>query len=231
MPDRGILQLILMAKKGNKKPKPVKQASTGGDPEKFSLDIPEEGAQAESKPVAEDPGTGKAAKKPGQKPSLSTDQLKWAAVILLVALVIVLAVFFLDSAKNDFVPGQEMTADQFKDALIMAKNVYVLMDVRGNDSVRGSIMQCGVDFSGSTYLGSKNVVPLSFAVNSSGGSECTTANGTRTIAQCASKLDDGITIDIRPGQPAVRYFSNGMIVTMGSEYKVGTCGIKINSSN
>lgn len=196
-----------MAKKGTAKAKPApanepersgEEQSVQKKPEEYSLDIPE------------------AQKKP------SSERLKWVAVFILAVLVVVFAVFYYISSSTDFVPGQSVTVSQFDDALISTGKVYILMDVRGaqNASVRSSVMQCGVDFAESTYLGSKNVTPLSFD-----NTECTDANGTRPLSECASELKDGITIDIRAGQPAVRYFSNGMLVTVGPEYALGTCGI------
>ncbi len=208
-----------MAKKGTTKAKsassnkPVRSGSDnpseGSDiqkkPEEYSLDIPE----------AQEP------KKAGQKKP-SSDRWKYVAVFILAVLVIIFAVFYFISSSTDFVPGQSVTPAQFQNELVSAGKVFILMDVRGaqNASVRGSIMQCGVDFAESTYLGSKNVSPLSFD-----NKECTDANGTRPLSECASELKDGITIDIRAGQPAVRYFSNGMLVTVGPEYTLGSCGI------
>jgi hypothetical protein len=159
--------------------------------------------------------------KPAQ--AASSDRLKLFAVALLAVLVILVACYLFVLSGSTFVPGDEVTVEQFKDILISAQKVYIIMDARGVQSnyTRGNIMQCGVDFSSSTFLGGKTVVPFSFMDN-----ECFGASGSRPLGECASELKTGLTIHIREGPPGVMYYSNGMVVMVGPDYKLGGCAIK-----
>jgi hypothetical protein len=212
MPDRGILQLISMAKK-TIKAKAQSARKTGAE----TTSMPDKGIQKKEEYSLDIPEAPQGVKKP------ISDRLKWVAVLILAALVVILAAFFYISSQSDFIPGQNVSADQFKGLLVSAQKVYIVMDIRGvqNSTLRGNIMQCGVDFASSTFLGSKTVIPMSFD-----STQCIDADGTHPLSKCAAELKDGIAIDIRGGQPAVRYFSNGMLVTIGPEYKLGACGIK-----
>jgi hypothetical protein len=155
--------------------------------------------------------------------------LKISAIVLLGVLVVVLAYYFLVLSSPTFVPGSEVDVETFKGAFASASKVYIVMDIRGisNESLRGSIMQCGVDFAGSTPMGGKQVMPMSLS-----NTDCTippvnkTDNGIRTLKECASMLKDGLTIQVKEGPGGAKYYSNGMVVFVGPGYKVGTCGMK-----
>jgi len=163
-------------------------------------------------------------------PAMDKDaMLKVAAIALLGVLVLVLAYYFLVLSSPTFVPGSEIDVETFKGLFASASRVYIVMDIRGisNESLRGSIMQCGVDFAGSTPMGGKEVIPMSFT-----DTECTlppvnkTDNGIRTLKECASALRGGLTIQIKEGPGGAKYYSNGMVVFVGPGYKLGTCGMK-----
>jgi hypothetical protein len=155
--------------------------------------------------------------------------LKIAAIALLGVLVVVLAYYFLVLSSPTFIPGSEVDVETFKGAFASASKVYIVMDIRGisNESLRGSIMQCGVDFAGSTPMGGKQVVPMSFS-----NTDCTippvnkTDNGIRTLKECASMLKDGLTIQVKEGPGGAKYYSNGMVVFVRPGYEAGTCGMK-----
>jgi hypothetical protein len=162
--------------------------------------------------------------KPVKAAPAPQESIKMLAVALLGVLVIILAFYFLTGAG--FAPGSKVTPDQFKDLLISSQKIYIVMDVRGvqSDITRGNILQCGVDFSSSTFLGSKKeVVPLSI-----GDKECFSPEGSKTPKECTDMLKDGLTIDIQQGSGGAEYYSNGMVVAIGPEYKVGSCGINMN---
>lgn len=151
------------------------------------------------------------------------DRVKTMAVAVLALLVIILAFYLFVFSPTTFVPGQSVSLDQFKGILTSAQTVYIVMDVRGvqDDTTRGNVMQCGVDFSASTFLGSKkNVIPFSF-----GDTSCFGPQGNSSLSSCASQLSGGTTIYIKGGAPAVQYYSNGMVVSIGKDYKLGGCSI------
>jgi hypothetical protein len=210
-------------------------------------EIPVEGKPVESPGAAQEPAAPKIAqqspeKAGSQKPDgiphhklradhakatkpAPSDKSKTYAVVALAVLVVLLAFYFLVFAGAAFVPGNEVSNDSFKDLLISAQKVYIVMDVRGaqDAATRGNILQCGVDFSASTFLGSKKeVIPFSI-----GDNECFGPEGSKPINTCISQLKDGLTIDVRQGPGGVKYYSNGMVVLVGSNYTVGGCGLKL----
>lgn len=145
--------------------------------------------------------------------------------IAIVLLIVVLGFIYLSS--NNFVPGNQVNESAFKDVFMAAPKVFIVMDIRGaqDNHTRNNIMQCGIDFAGSTPLGGKDVVPISI-----GDQECITPDGPEPISSCISELKGGLTIEISQVTPTTpegaRFFSNGMEVFIGSNYTANSCGFK-----
>lgn len=194
-----------MAKKTKKAAKaPVKEPAA----------VPEmhEEPAMEEKPVME--------KIPEKKDSNSL--LKVLAVGAIFVIALALAYYFFVMSAYSFKPGAKVDEETFKGIFADADKVYILMDVRGisDHSISNNVMQCGVDFAGSSGLAGKTVTPLS--VSNDG---CVIPTGPAPLGDCFSMLEDGITIYVRSGDNAVQYYSNGMVVYVGSDYVPFTCGI------
>jgi hypothetical protein len=153
--------------------------------------------------------------------------LKVLAVIVLLLAVLALGYYFLVQAGNRFDTGAQVDQETFTNNFLNAEKVYIVMDVRGvqDDLIRQNVIQCGVDFAQSAVLGEKGanqkVIPLSFD-----DSECVAPDGPHPAKDCFEMLKDGQTIYVKEGTPGVKYYSNGMVVTIGREYYLGGCSIK-----
>jgi hypothetical protein len=145
-----------------------------------------------------------------------------AAVALLAVFVIILAWHFLGASATTFVPGPGVDANTFKDTFTTASRVLIVMDVRGaaNDSVSHNVLQCGVDFSGSSGMGGKNVTHMSLSKDG-----CVADDGDHTVEYCISQLKDGVVIYVQPGASS-SYYSDALVVGVGAQYAVGSCAIK-----
>ncbi len=156
------------------------------------------------------------------KPGMSNDLLKIAAVVLLALFVLVIAWYFLRSSATTFVPGSGVDAGTFKDIFSSASRVYIVMDVRGVTDANTSrnILQCGVDFAGSSGMGGKNVSYISMS-----NSGCVQDYGSYTLDYCISQLKNGIVIYVKEGTSS-SYYSNALVVGVGPQYAVGSCAIK-----
>lgn len=151
--------------------------------------------------------------------------LKTAAVVILLVIALALAYYFLNQSSSAFVPGTSVDADTFKSAFAGASNIFIVMDVRGvsDSTVSNNILQCGVDFAGSSGMGGKSVTPISF-----GNDGCVAPDGKRDPQDCFNMLKNGLTIYVKQGPGGVAYYSNGMVVTVGGNYTLGACSIKRN---
>jgi hypothetical protein len=156
------------------------------------------------------------------KPGTANDLPKIAAVILLALLVLVMAWYLFHSQATTFVPGSGVDAQTFKDIFANASRVYIVMDVRGvtDANISRNILQCGVDFAGSSGMGGKNVSYISL-----GDSGCVEDDGSHAADYCISQLKDGITIYVKEGASS-SYYSNALVVGVGPQYAVGSCAIK-----
>lgn len=172
--------------------------------------------------------------------------LKTLAVIALLAIVLFLAYYFLSLPSNAFVPGSEVDVQSFSQIFLAASKVYIVMDTRGltNNTMGGSlicmnstscvnstastnIIQCAVDFAGSNGMGGKDVSYISL---SDGGCVASDNQGDKfnyTMSDCFTNLKNGITIYVRQavGGDTAKYYSNGMVVPVGTKYTVGECSI------
>lgn len=148
--------------------------------------------------------------------------LKTAAVVVLLVIALALAYYFLNQSSMAFTPGTSVDAETFKGIFDSASNVFIVMDVRGvkDTKVSDNILQCGVDFAGSSGMGGKSVTPLSLADDG-----CTAPDGKRDPSDCFSMLKSGLTIYVKQGPGGASYYSNGMVVTVGSNYTMGSCAI------
>jgi hypothetical protein len=157
------------------------------------------------------------------KPEVRADLPKIAAVILLAVFVLAMAWYFFNSSAITFVPGPGVDAATFKDIFSNASRVHIVMDTRGVNDVNTStnILQCGVDFAGSSGMGGKNVTHMALSNDS-----CVADDGDHTAEYCISELKNGVVINVKVGPGVADYYTNGMVVTVGSNYTVGTCGIR-----
>lgn len=209
MPIGGLIQLMPMAKKKRSKkkeepkteplPEPAPEASQ--EEEILTLDIEEE---AEESPKQEGSGL-----------------LKTAAIVVLAVVVLALVYYFLTLSSNSFVAGPGVTEEQFKEIFANATDVYIVMDVRGvqNEFTNHNILQCGVDFAGSSGLGGKTTTYFSMDEEN-----CVAPDGMHEHSWCFEQLQNGLTIYVTEGEYTSLH-TNGMIVGVGPEYSTGTCGI------
>jgi hypothetical protein len=149
--------------------------------------------------------------------------LKAFAVLALFVAALLLAYYLLGISGSAFDTGSEVDAETFKGIFLNATNVYIVMDVRGagNDVISNNVIQCGVDFASSSGMGGKLVTPISLS-----DAGCVTPDGTPTVRECFSMLRDGITVYVKEGPGGAKYYAKGMVVTVGQQYALGTCGIK-----
>jgi hypothetical protein len=189
--------------------------------EKKPAEAPKPVAGAKPEKPAETPRMPEKAA-PALEATKKGSPLKTAAVVLLLIIAVALAYYFLNQSSTAFVPGTSVDADTFKTEFNSASNIFIVMDVRGvsDSTVSNNILQCGVDFAGSSGMGGKAVTPISF-----GNDGCVAPDGKRDASQCFSMLQNGLTIYVKQGPGGVDYYSNGMVVTVGSNYTVGKCGI------
>jgi hypothetical protein len=185
--------------------------------------------ESQGTPKPSQPETGKTSVLEGAGPSgdkNSGSALKNGAILILAFAVLALAYYFYTLPTVSFAPGDPVDAETFAKSLANSTTVFVVIDLRGVQSPieRGSVMQCGIDFAGSTGIGDKQVIPLSF------DSDCIGATGSRPISECTAMLKDGLTILVRGApagaSPGASYYSNGMVVLVGSNYTQGICSIK-----
>ncbi|MDD5172282.1 MAG: hypothetical protein PHF60_04575 [Candidatus ainarchaeum sp.] len=142
-------------------------------------------------------------------------------VLLLFAVAVVLAYYFITASAFDTGPGVD--AETFKNNFAAAETVYIVMDVRGvkDPTVSNNVLQCGVDFAASSGMGGKDAVYFSF-----GDDGCTAPDGPHPLQDCVSQLKNGLTIYVKEGPGGASYYSKAMVVTVGKTYTFGTCGIK-----
>ncbi len=180
-------------------------------------------ARKKAKPALVMPETSKPEPEPliaAPKPA-ANDLPKIAAVVLLAVFVLFLGWYFLSRAAP-FVPGAAVDAETFKDIFSKADKVYIVMDVRGVADANASrnILQCGVDFAGSSGMGGKSVSYISL-----GGEGCVAEDGKHPEEYCFSQLKNGIVIYVKEGTSS-SYYSNALVVGVGPQYALGNCAIK-----
>jgi hypothetical protein len=162
-----------------------------------------------------------------QKPGMN---LKTIAVIALFILVVAFAYYFFFISSGGFTPGYEVSADTFKSILQNSEKVSVVMDIRKitNSNISDNVLQCGVDFAGSSGLSGKNLSIISIDDNGCIAANMTniTTAGNYTIDECFSIMQNMTTIYVKSGSDGARYYSKGMVVTVGPLYKFGTCNIR-----
>lgn len=161
--------------------------------------------------------------KPAEKPAAPKSALwKNLALAGLIVLAIILAFYFTSSSDTSFVPGSAVDAETFKNNFEAASRIFIVMDIRGvtESALSNNILQCGVDFAGSSGMGPKNATYVS--VDDDG---CVAPDGRHETKECFGWLRNGQTIYIKQGDAGAKYYSNGMVVNVGRNYTLGTCGI------
>lgn len=159
---------------------------------------------------------------------------KLAVTVALAFIVLYLAYSFFLAPPASL--GIVVDADTFKGTLASSDRVFIVMDVRGvtDPATRDNVIQCGVDFAASSAIGGKNRTIFSFSNGDeasplpflSGLSQtCISTEGERPIQGCLDELGNGVTILVTGGQEGAEYYSHGMVVRVGRNYTVGTCGI------
>lgn len=217
-----------------KKTKKAKKASKAQPPTKAPQEekpVFLEKVSTEEAPVAEPRAAFQEA--PAQEPAPEPappvrnggSLIKTIAVIVLFVALVSLIYYFTIMAENSFMSGPEVDSETFKGIFAGAQNIYIIMDMRGaeGEQTGNNILQCGVDFAASSGMGGKIVTPLSIS-----GSGCVTPDGNLPIKSCMAMLKDGISIYVREGPGGAKYYANGMVVSVGPQYALGTCGIKKN---
>jgi hypothetical protein len=182
--------------------------------------------------------------------------LKAVAAVLLVAVAAGFAYYFMSlppagpapggpgNGTNSTVPsghaslvlGKEINGVTFASILSGAKDLFIIMDVRGvNDSaVRTNILQCGTDFAGSSGLVGMNKTYYSLESEQGCVGAVAEGNETRfynyTAGYCLGQAADGIAIYIHEAN-GTKYYTNAMSVGLGSNYTAGGCSIKYTVQN
>lgn len=149
-------------------------------------------------------------------------------VIAIGVLVIAYALFY----GKGFVTGEEVDKDTFAGILADAEKIHIVMDLRGieDNKTRWGVMQCGVDFAGSWGLADKDTDYFSFDLEESLAKEqyCIHSKDSRIpIDECFDRINaDGVTLYIKSGT-GTKYYENGMVVGVGSNYELDQCSIGI----
>ena len=152
------------------------------------------------------------------------------AVVLLVVLIVAVYLYYAFVAPGGtevFEKGAKIDRETFLELFSGSPSVYIVMDLRGASSqpVKVNIMQCGVDFAGSSGLVGRNVTYLSMDVNEcyfstvDGGAEKTT-----DISRCIAMLDDGMSLYIIEGNQT-EYYTKAAVIGVNEDYVVGVCGL------
>ncbi|NYZ74567.1 hypothetical protein H0O00_05465 [Candidatus Micrarchaeota archaeon] len=210
------------------KKKPVKKKAPKEVPP-----VPEGPIEFEEPEPASEPEESTAPEAPKEEPQKSKGSaVKLFVIFLLLAIAVVLAYYFIISGSL-FSTGPEVDVETFKSSFASAPTIYIVMDVRGvKDSlVSNNVLQCGVDFAGSSGMAGKDAVYFSL-----GDDGCTAPDGAHPLSDCVSQLENGLVIYVKECQApfaifgqqcpgGAKYYSNGMVVTVGQEYALGTCGI------
>jgi hypothetical protein len=157
-------------------------------------------------------------KEPQKDNGGATKFLLIAALLIAVA---VLAYYFILQPKDQFIPGAVVDETTFLNNFDAAQKVYIVMDVRDidDDLLRKNVLQCGVDFAGSSGVAPKNATYFSL-----GDAGCVTVDGPRTAEYCFSEIRKGMAIYVHEGN-TFAYYSNGISVGVNKSYELGTCGI------
>ncbi len=221
--------MIDMKKKTKEKQAPAKEPSearemqeTASAPESSPL----QSGEKEPEPAARKPSPDSEKAKSGQKEDQG-GPLRIFAIVVLFAALIFLAYYFLVASGTTFATGQEINVDAFKSEFLNASKVFIVMDIRGigSDAISDNVIQCGVDFAGSSGMGGKSMTYISIDE-----SECVASDGNHPVKDCFDMLKNGLTIYVKGSsgpEGGAKYYTNGMVVTVGSNYTLGTCGIKL----
>ncbi len=158
---------------------------------------------------------------------MDKDSIKHIAVAVLVIAVIALAYYFLVvlGGKPVFDPGPVVNGETFTMMLINSTDMLIFSDVRGikDDLLQRNVLQCSVDFASSSYLGSKNVTYLSIGDGENG---CVDSKGAHPVAFCFEKARSSpLTIYVTSGN-VTTYHQHGMVVGIGKDYSLGSCGVR-----
>jgi hypothetical protein len=193
------------SKKRSSKSKKKKVQKPVKEPEMVHLEVSEELTKAPPKEPQKDNGG-------------ATKFLFIAALLIAVA---VLAYYFVLQPKDQFIPGASVDETTFLNNFDSAQNVYIVMDVReiDDDLLRKNILQCGVDFAGSSGIAPKNATYYSL-----GDAGCVTVDGSKSAEYCFSEIRKGMAIYVHEGS-TTSYYSNGIAVGVDKDYSLGTCGI------
>jgi len=134
--------------------------------------------------------------------------------------------------KNDSSTFVNKTGEEglFAYNVYKANSIAIVMDVRGVSSanISDNILQCGVDFAGSSGLADKNKTILSF----SDGDKCVgIKNMTNlTVDDCLNLLSDDVIIMIREGDFST-FHTTSLTVGINEGYAPHMCGFKSNIVN
>ena len=179
--------------------------------------------EPEQEPQAPEPEPPKSEASEPEKNG-SSQAMKLAAIVVLLIVAGSLAIYFILQPANRFVPGTQVSQETFLNIFESSENVIIFMDVRGipEQPVRKNVMQCGVDFAGSSGLATKNVTFFSL-----GDEGCIVPTGPATDEYCFGELKNALTIYVQDaeGESYHSYHSNGLIVAVNESYQEGTCGI------
>jgi len=148
------------------------------------------------------------------------DKMKIGATIVLLIAAVVLA-YFLLSGPGEFNPGTEVNQETFTHILQEANEVNILMDIRNVDDSndRWAILQCGVDFAGSSGLAGKKIRYLS--MDDTG---CVAEDGKYDLNYCMNTINNGVTLYVQKGNETT-FHSKAMVVGVQHDYIIGLCNI------
>lgn len=129
-----------------------------------------------------------------------------------------------DQGNNQSISNQTITDSKkelFLNNLLNSEKVYIIMDVRNvsNQTIKGGILQCGVDFAGSPGLSGKNITSFAFEDD-----VCWAKNQT-TIEECLEISQDGSILYVASGVTN-EYFENKLVVSINGPYEANSCNIE-----
>ncbi|MFH1222199.1 MAG: hypothetical protein V1492_03885 [Candidatus Micrarchaeota archaeon] len=163
------------------------------------------------------------------------EENKWMIALVIGILVVAAGIFIFfytpqppdSNAVPEFNKGAKINQETFLSLLSEAKKIYVVMDIRNVSSnlTSRNILECGVDFAGSSGLANRNVIYLSMENERCVAASLTGFNKTTTNADCMDMINsDGMSLYVQQGNETA-YYNRAAIIGVGEGYVLGTCSI------
>lgn len=172
-----------------------------------------------------DPMASKKEESSNPPPASKGADPKTLATFILVFLALIAAGLVLLPRSPAFVPqGEPVTSGVFLERLSLVPEVSIVMDLRRatGENLRHGILQCGVDFAGSSGLVEKNVSTYAWEEN---GCVSSTHTGL-SLADCFRQIQGETVLYIAPGEETT-FYRDALVVGIGEHYALYDCRINV----